>query len=1476
MMRHYDRRSVVRALFATLGVVVILEASASDLEFGSPIPVHGPFQVPAGLGIDRTNGRVLVADTGNHQVQWAPLGSLETGATWTAFGSVADLSLPEALREPQAVAVDGAGNAYVVDTHSNEVQLYRFDAGTGGYAYDATFAQTTRNSVDGTDIRFPRDIAVASDGTVFLLDSGNDRILTANGPDDDSWELWRSDAAWGNPYGLDVRTDNSVVLADTDNHRILILPPGGGAATSFGSFGTRSDEFRSPRDIAVAGDGRLFVADTYNHRIVVLEDDGDVVRTLGSAPTFATLQKIAIDGDDHIYVVDSDRERLVAYLGPGVPPAYDAYLRDYVGDAGMQPSDSVYALSSPDILIRRAPDVDPTVAISNGLESIAFQQPRVDESSFVYVAVRNRGLQDMHNVSVALHWARQSSTLDFPDGWSQDGMYTSYIDDALNEPGSRIYIPTIPGSSGGIDGQVVVGPIVWRPPAPIDDEASSEAVYLLARAAHIDDPTQLETGLAQVRLNNNMAIRDAVASRGPAPIGDQDTLVIRADFPDVSGSADESTVQTRVAMAGELIRGWSYDQVEIKPAYIGPLAIPNPTTHYEDPTRSLLIDMATDLLAAVPASTLNGATADPADDIDRIVIVVNETTFTRDWATTGLWPYEHPDGVRFLSVSVQGPDNDAELFAHGLAHQLGLEDLLIHEGVDFGLGQTADGWDSMAEPINGVHPLVWSKEKATWLTSTLGDVRYIPRPPVSSPRTGEPAIPLHYQTVIEENEIGAIAIGLTEGRTTLESEHHFYWIEARSDAVGSLDPVPDEGVLVYWAHALIPQGEGPVIVRDSVVSTDGIHDAPLDEGDSMEIPGTGIVIEVDSEMPDSEGFNILVDYIPPPEDYDVHIRVGDPHWHSPDIWVDNQRDGGYASYDSVNHLSSGPVDEPPLPGVENRIFARVHNAGPAPAFNVEVRFEMSEPYHTVGGEGSFDERAIRFIPEVPPGEYRDVFFVWEPDSDQDPHNCVRVVIRRLINDIDENNNEAQQNLNIEVSASSSPFDPVDFNFQIRNENEEETQLVYFRDEGVPDTWSKSFPTPKRLLAPLETFVGNLIVQPPDDALICTDQNLFVTAWTPQGDTLVQLGGTTVDVQLRDRTELQLTNRLIPCGHDPKDFPHLTLQPGAFAAADPVTDPAEAPATANGGSTIVDPADVTASSTTTVAEIALPSGPRMATRIPPVQLLKCAVAMTGGCTNPPRPNERIVLEYRDPAGNPIYKEVVTDEFGCFEDFQTFVEGGPWEATAHYPGDDCSAPATATVDLDIPVVQTGDQDHDGVSDEDETQGDDDGDGRPNHLDPDSDNDGRPDGSESGEDTDGDGLVDQVDPDSDEDGVLDGDEPPGDADNDGLDNGVDPDSDNDGIPDGDDPSPYQPGDCDMSAEQAYWWHVVVAALLLIAVLLYLFAYWVKLWRPGIIAIALALSVALIGLYVCYQAHLGLAVVILIVVIVAAALLRYRVATP
>jgi sugar lactone lactonase YvrE len=1290
-------RAVRRTLVVFVGLSLVwsqtsLGGGAADA--GAPTPVTGGFSIPFGVGVDELNGRVLVADTANRRIKYTAISTLSGGApTWSEVGFVADPTQEQALNQPQGVAADAQGNLYALDSIGGEVELYRWNATTSSYTYDPAFASTTRNSVAGVNITQPKDLAVGAMGKVYLLDSGNNRILVADGPDDTSWSVALTDATWFGASGFDVGADGTFYVADTGNNQIVKVPPVG-APLRFGTMGTGTSQFRSPRDVAVSPDGMMWVADTQNHRVTVFRPDGSFDSTLGVAPTFTSPQKLEIDGLGRVFVIDSDAAKLVAFLGSGAPMPFDLYVRDYLGDTGTQPSSTAITLSSPDILVRHRPDVNLATAAQFGLGYYAFEQPRYGTNNYVYVMVRNRNTAAATNSAVRLYWGDPASPLAFPTNWSLDGFFESYSSPTVNAPANALSVPTVPGSTMAGHGVTVVGPIVFRPPAPESAAAGDGRFLLSARVSNLYDRLTPATGLDEVRKNNNISLRPVQVARGPFPDGVQDTLVLRVNFPNVTGTADQATVTQRVDALTQWISEVSYNQATLVPVYKEPLVLARPSTDYSSGSVTPLVELATDslngLLALEPGA-LDGATSDPSDDIDRVILVVNDPAFTSDWATTGNWPYTVGGNTRYLSVSIQGPTNTLAQYAHGYSHQFGLVDLFAHENVEFPIAEPANKWDNMALPFEGAHPLVWSKQYAEWVTSSGGQIFFIPRPPGTSPRTGQPAIPVSFQSSLVAGQYGAIAIGLTPGVTSFEDETNFYWVESRTPTLANRDQtVPGKGVLVYSANKAIPQGQVPVVIRDRTPATT-VGDAALGVGGTDAPPGTGISVRVTAERPSNGGYDVTVDYTPP-VDYNVRIRVGDPAWTSSDIWVDNQEDG--------NGYNTTQVDEQPIGDQDNRIYARVYNDGPAAAYDTEVRFLLSAPYHTVDGVGSFDLYKSVFIPVIPAGEFRDIYVVWRPVGADDPHNCVKVQLRRMTSDTNANDNEAQQNLHVKQSSHASPYDVVDFGFQFKNAGEKE-QLVYFRYEGVPTHWGQSFGPDKAVVKPGELLEGHLKFQPDEKDKDCVSHDAHVTAWTPRGDTLVRMGGATVRVPLRRRTTVEIeTVEVVKVSC--KEFPAYHLEPDQKRKVY-FYDPKKPPET-------------------------------------------CGLIRVKGYTKPERPGQKFLIRYTDEAGNPVYQTVTTTTGGTFEDYRLTVAGGKWSATAIYPGDGkCSGSTRTKVELEVPLDSKGDQDQDGLPDKDEVQGDADGDGLPNVLDTDSDNDGLPDGKEPPGDDDKDGVDNVVDKDN-----------------------------------------------------------------------------------------------------------------------------------
>lgn len=696
----------------------------------------------------------------------------------------------------------------------------------------------------------------------------------------------------------------------------------------------------------------------------------------------------------------------------------------------------------------------------------------------------------------------------------------------------------------------------------------------------------------------------------PPPTGNQNTLVVRANFNNIAVPTSLPNVQSKMANATAYVSTISYGQTTIVPDY-REVALDHPTSYYYHPTRNLLIELGTDVvqkLIDADANTFTRGTADPSDDFRRMVIVTNDTTFLGDWATTGAWPYDLPGGVtQPISVSIQSESNTDAQFAHGIAHQFGLVDLYAYPNVTFPRAYV-DEWDNMSTPFRGQQPLVWEKERAQWLTSHTDTIEYIPRPAATTEQTF--LVTAQESTAVNRK---AIAVGLTPGRASLAAEDQFYMIEMRDQTAAAESLLPSSGVLIYLVNELVPQGEGPVILRDKNGGTPVLE--AFTTGDVVTIPGTGITVTVLSGS-GAGPYNIRVRYEPPVTDYNVRITRGDTidgsffSWFSPDIWLDSPLDG--------ENLAAGPPpnDSPerPVVGVVNKIRVRIFNDAGVPAENFDVRIRISEPYHTVGDQASFDTVVgIQHVDTLLPNTSVILTFDWTPIDTGSAHSCVWAEFLNLTGtDRNANDNAAQENLERLTSVTGSPFHPTDFHFNIENPYDE-ASLFYFRVNGAPADWSIVKSPASALLNPGQRLEGKITITPPPDEKLCSSRVLEVTAWTPRGDTLIPVGGSVVQVDMRRPTKLTLVTDEDKCrGND------FTV----------------------GGS---------------------------------ANERNCRRITTEGCTDPPQPNQTIWVRYVSASGETVWHQVTTDANGCFDDFLATGDSSVWTATAGFEGNDCQGPA-----------------------------------------------------------------------------------------------------------------------------------------------------------------------------------------------------------
>lgn len=185
---------------------------------------------------------------------------------------------------------------------------------------------------EGDQLFAPRNVAVSTDGRIYVLDSGNARLQVFDpaGQLIDSWgspgvENGQFNQDGQGPWGLTI-DEQFVYVADTWNHRVQKFTLDGQFVGSYGRPGNSSDDpqgqglglFFGPREVAILPDGRALVTDTGHHRIQVMDANGNFIGQLGAGGDqfgaalgqFYEPVGIAVSRDGFVYVADTWNGRI--------------------------------------------------------------------------------------------------------------------------------------------------------------------------------------------------------------------------------------------------------------------------------------------------------------------------------------------------------------------------------------------------------------------------------------------------------------------------------------------------------------------------------------------------------------------------------------------------------------------------------------------------------------------------------------------------------------------------------------------------------------------------------------------------------------------------------------------------------------------------------------------------------------------------------------------------------------------------------------------------------------------------------------------------------------------------------------------------------------------------------------------------------------------------------------------------------------
>ncbi len=256
------------------------------------------------VGGTPTKPELFMVEVGNHTVRrWADSQVSTIAGKAPEAGAVNGKGSEARFNVPAGIAYQQPSNLLFVGDYGNHaIRQVTLDGTVTLFAGQPGQVGDVDGPLLSARFNAPHSIVAAKDGSLFVNDSGNCTIrkLSSYGwvttfagaaPRRGAGDATGAAAKFANPYGLVALQDGTLIVADSDNHTIRKIAPGGAVVTLAGiagkpgavdSVGTMAS-FNGPQGLAVDKQGSLYIADTYNHTIRRLTPEGRVETIAGKA-----------------------------------------------------------------------------------------------------------------------------------------------------------------------------------------------------------------------------------------------------------------------------------------------------------------------------------------------------------------------------------------------------------------------------------------------------------------------------------------------------------------------------------------------------------------------------------------------------------------------------------------------------------------------------------------------------------------------------------------------------------------------------------------------------------------------------------------------------------------------------------------------------------------------------------------------------------------------------------------------------------------------------------------------------------------------------------------------------------------------------------------------------------------------------------------------------------------------------------------
>jgi len=211
------------------------------------------------------------------------------------------------LVKPMGVDLDAKLNIYVADVGVRRVQIYD------------SMGMYLRSVGSREELERPVGVAVTPDGSrIYVIDAGGidsqRHRLVIYGPDGELQAIigrrGKAKGEFNLPTDVAVAPDGTVYVLDGGNFRIQAFTPEGVPLRSWGEVGRNFGDLARPRGLTVDGEGKVYVTDAAYRNFQIFTPEGRLLLAVGGEGLadlpgqFALPAGIAVDERGFVYVVD--------------------------------------------------------------------------------------------------------------------------------------------------------------------------------------------------------------------------------------------------------------------------------------------------------------------------------------------------------------------------------------------------------------------------------------------------------------------------------------------------------------------------------------------------------------------------------------------------------------------------------------------------------------------------------------------------------------------------------------------------------------------------------------------------------------------------------------------------------------------------------------------------------------------------------------------------------------------------------------------------------------------------------------------------------------------------------------------------------------------------------------------------------------------------------------------------------------------